>query len=73
MQKRQNKEFYLTPDQYERVVKIAKEFKKSTDEMIDEIEYWFIGYSSIDKILNDLEDPHKAIYAIYKLESSINN
>lgn len=71
MQKRQNKEFYLTPVQYERVVKIAKEFKKSTDEMIKELKFWLIGYGSIDKILNDLEDPSKAISAIYKLEASL--
>ena len=71
MTKMQNKEFYLTPDQYERVVKIAKEFKKSTDEMIEELKFWFIGYSSIDKILNDLEDPTKAISAIYKLEATL--
>ena len=69
----QNKEFYLTTDQYERVAKIEKGFKKSTDEMIEELKFWFIGYSSIDKILNDLEDPTKAISAIYRLESSINN
>lgn len=61
----------LTKDQYERLVKIAKEFKKSIDEMVDEIAYWLTGYNTIDEILNDLEDPHKAISAIYKIEASL--
>ena len=57
----------LTSDQYERIVNIAKEFKKSTDEMVDEIAYWLTGYDTIDEILNDLEDSSKAISAIYRL------
>lgn len=56
MQKRQNKEFYLTPDQYERVVKIAKEFKKSTDRFVEDIIGWFdCGCFTVDEIISDYE------------------
>ena len=61
----------LTSDQYERIVNIAKGFKKSANEMVDEIAYWLTGYDTIDEILNDLENSSKAISAIYRLEATL--
>lgn len=56
MQERQNKEFYLTPDQYERVVKIAKELKKSTDRFVEDIIGWFdCDCFTVDEIISDYE------------------
>lgn len=52
----QNKEFYLTPDQYERVVKIAKELKKSTDRFVEDIIGWFdCDCFTVDEIISDYE------------------
>lgn len=56
MTKMQNKEFYLTPDQYERVVKIAKELKKSTDRFVEDIIGWFdCDCFTVDEIISDYE------------------
>lgn len=50
------KEFYLTTEQYERVVKIAKRINKSTDEVVNELESWSECYDTVDEILKDYED-----------------
>ena len=50
------KEFYLTVDQYERVVNIAKRIKKSADEVVDELESWLDCYDTVEEILKDYEE-----------------
>lgn len=46
---------YLTPDQYQRVVYIAKLINIKTDRLIDILIEWCDYYKSIDELLNDLE------------------
>lgn len=48
--------FYLTVDQYERVVNLAKRLNKSTDELVDEIESWSVLYDTVEEIIKDYED-----------------
>lgn len=50
------KEFYLTVDQYERVVDLAKRTNKTTDELVDELESWSECYDTVDEILKDYEE-----------------
>ena len=46
---------YLTPDQYQRVVYIAKSINFKTDRLIYIVIDWCDYYKSIDELLNDLE------------------
>ena len=50
------KEFYLTVEQYERVVNIAKRISKSADEVVNDLESWGECYDTVDEILKDYEE-----------------
>lgn len=54
--KEKMKEFYLTVEQYERVVDLAKRTNKTTDELVDELERWSECYDTVDEILKDYEE-----------------
>lgn len=51
----EQKEYYLTSEQWERVYNLSKKANRKMDDMIDEIYEYYDFYDSMDQLLNDYE------------------